>query len=64
MLDLLGKIGGHAHSIINNELTKQHDKENFIRWDAEKRLKLSLPLHNTKIDIYLDSALPRIIDLA
>jgi DNA-dependent protein kinase catalytic subunit len=64
VLDLLGKIGGHAHSIINNELTKKHDRENFIRWDSEKRLKFSLPLHSQKIDIYLDSCLPRIIDLA
>lgn len=64
MLDLLGKIGGHAHSIINNELTKKHDTENYIRWDSEKRLKLCLPLSNKKIDIYLDSCLPRIIDLA
>jgi hypothetical protein len=45
VLDLLGKIGGHAHSIINNELTKKHDKENFIRWDSEKRLKFTLPLN-------------------
>jgi DNA-dependent protein kinase catalytic subunit len=64
VLDLLGKIGGHAHSIINNELSKKHDKKNFIRWDPEKRLKFSLPLYNKKIDIYLDSCLPRIVDLA
>lgn len=64
MIDLLGKIGGHAHKIINNELTKNHDKENFIRWDSEKRLKLTIPLNQRKIDIYLDSCLPRIIDIA
>ena len=60
----MGKIGGHAHQIINNELTKSHDKENFIRWDSEKRLKLTIPLNQRKIDIYLDSCLPRIIDIA
>lgn len=38
VLDLLGKIGGHAHNIINNEQTKEHEKENFIKWDPEKRL--------------------------
>ena len=64
VLDLLGKIGGHAHSIINNELTKEHDKENFVRWDPEKRLKFTVPLHTEKIDIFLDSCLPRIVDLA
>jgi len=64
VLDLLGKIGGHSHSIINNELSKKHDKENFIRWDPEKRLKFTIPLHQRKIDIYLDSCLPRIVDLA
>ncbi len=64
MLELLGKIGGYAHNIINNELSKKHDKENFIRWDSEKRLKFTLPLYTRKIDIYLDSCLPRIIDLA
>ena len=64
VLDLLGKIGGHAHNIINNELRKKHEKENFIRWDTEKRLKFTMPLGMKKIDIYLDSCLPRIIDLA
>ena len=64
MLDLLGKIGGFAHNIISNELTKKHDKENLIRWDTEKRLSFTLPLYNRKIDIYLDACLPRIIDLA
>ena len=64
VLDLLGKIGGHAHSIINNDLTKKHDKENFVRWDPEKRLKFTVPLHTDKIEIYLDSCLPRIVDLA
>ena len=64
VLDLLGKIGGHAHSIINNDLTKKHNKENFIRWDPEKRLKFTVPLHTAKIDVYLDSCLPRIVDLA
>lgn len=64
VLDLLGKIGGCAHNIINNELSKKHDKENFIRWDPEKRLKFSLPLYNHTFDVYLDSCLPRIVDLA
>jgi DNA-dependent protein kinase catalytic subunit len=64
VLDLLGKIGGHAHSLINNELSKKHDKENYIRWDPEKRLNFTVPLHSSKIDIYLDSCLPRIVDLA
>jgi len=64
VLDLLGKIGGYAHNIINNELSKKHDKKNFIRWDPEKRLKFTLPLYNRKIDVYLDSCLPRIVDLA
>jgi DNA-dependent protein kinase catalytic subunit len=64
VLDLLGKIGGFAHNIINNELSKKHDKKNFIRWDPEKRLKFSLPLYNRKVDVYLDSCLPRIVELA
>jgi hypothetical protein len=63
VLDLLGKIGGYAHNIINNEISKKHDKENFIRWDPEKRLKFSLPLYNTKVDIYFDSCLPRVVEL-
>ena len=50
--------------MINNELAKEHDKKNFIRWDPEKRLKFTLPLNNRKVDVYLDSCLPRIIDLA
>ena len=64
MLDLLGKIGGHAHSIINNELSKKHDKENVIKWDTEKRLKFVVPMHTSKLEIYLDASLPRIVDLA
>jgi DNA-dependent protein kinase catalytic subunit len=64
VLDLLGKIGGHAHNIINNEQTKITEKENFIKWDPEKRIKFTLPLYTKKIDIYLDSCLPKLIDLA
>ena len=64
VLDLLGKIGGHAHSIINNEQTKEHEKQNFIKWDPEKRLKFTVPLYTTKVDIYLDACLPKLVDLA
>lgn len=64
VLDLLGKLGGHAHNIINNDLTKMHEKENFIKWDPERRLKFTLPLYSKKIDIYLDSCLPKLVDLA
>ena len=38
--------------------------ENFVRWDPEKRLLFTIPLSSAKIDIYLDSCLPRIVDLA
>ncbi len=64
VLDLLGKIGGHAHSIINNEQTRLHEKENFIKWDPERRLKFTVPLYTTKVDIYLDACLPKLVDLA
>jgi hypothetical protein len=64
VLDLLGKIGGHAHSIINNEQNKIHEKENFIKWDPEKRLKFTIPLYTKKVDIYFDSCLPKLVDLA
>lgn len=63
VLDLLGKIGGYAHSIVPIETTNQDD---FIKWDSKKRLKIEIPLNsNTQgVQIYLDSCLPRIIDLA
>ena len=64
VLDVLGKIGGNAHSIINNEQTKLHEKENFIKWDPEKRLKFTIPLYAKKIDIYFDAILPKLVDLA
>ena len=64
VLDLLGKIGGHAHSIINNQQSKEHEKENFIKWDPERRLKFTVPLYTTKVDIYLDACLPKLVDLA
>lgn len=41
-----------------------HEKENFIKWDPEKRLKFTVPLYTKKIDIYFDSCLPRLVDLA
>lgn len=63
VLDLLGKIGGHAHSVISEKHTKS-EVENFVRWDPEKRLLFTIPLSSAKIDIYLDSCLPRIVDLA
>lgn len=64
VLDLLGKIGGYSHNIINNEQTKLVEKENFIKWDPEKRIKFTVPLYTKKIDIYFDSCLPKLIDLA
>jgi len=64
VLDLLGKIGGHAHSLINNEQTKLHEKEHFIKWDPERRLKFTIPLYTMKVDIYLDACLPKLVDLA
>ena len=64
VLDLLGKIGGYAHNIINNEQTKEHEKENFIKWDPEKKLKFTIPMYNKKIDIHFDSCLPRLVYLA
>lgn len=64
ILDLLGKIGGHAHNIINNEQNKRIEKENFIKWDPEKRIKFTIPLYTKKIDIYFDSSLPKLVDLA
>lgn len=64
VLDLLGKIGGHAHNIINNEQTRAHEKANFIKWDPEKRLKFTIPLYSKKLDIYFDACLPKLVDLA
>jgi hypothetical protein len=64
VLDLLGKIGGHAHSIISNDKSKKHGKENLIKWDSEKRININIPLNDEKIEIYLDACLPRIVDLA
>lgn len=64
VLNLLGKIGGFSHSIINNEQTKLNEKEHFIKWDPERRLKFTMPLYNKKVDIYLDSCLPKLVDLA
>ena len=64
MLELLGKIGGHSHSIISNEKTKLIEKENYMKWDPEKKLKFTIPLYTKKIDIYFDSCMPRLIDLA
>lgn len=64
VLDLLGKIGGNAHSVINNADSKAHDKENYIRWDPEKRLKFTIPLYSKKLDVFFDSCLPKIVQLA
>ena len=64
VLALLGKLGGAAHNLISNEESKSRDRENFIRWDSEKRLKFLLPLYNKKVPIYLDACLPRVVDLA
>lgn len=41
-----------------------HEKENFIKWDPEKRLKFTVPLYTAKVDIYLDACLPKLVDLA
>ncbi|CDW71353.1 dna-dependent protein kinase catalytic subunit [Stylonychia lemnae] len=64
VMDLLGKIGGNAHSIISNEQNKLIERENFIKWDPEKRLKFTVPLYTKKVDIYFDACLPKVVDLA
>jgi len=63
VLALLGKIGGNAHAIINNEDSKSHDKENYIRWDPEKRLKFCVPLYSKQVAIHFDACLPKIVQL-
>jgi len=61
ILNLLGRIGGHAHSIIDNDDSKEREKENYIRWDPEQRLKFTLPLYSKHLEVHLDSCLPKVV---
>ncbi|EFC47806.1 DNA dependent protein kinase catalytic subunit [Naegleria gruberi] len=63
VIRLLGKIGGDNILILNSASEKEAD-ENIIRWDTEQRVKFSMPFRDVKLELYFDSILPRITELA
>ena len=63
ILALLGKLGGRAHAIVAPARSGAAGSS-FVRWDPEKRVRFTLPLVSQKVDVYFDSLLPRLVDLA
>ncbi|CAG9330104.1 unnamed protein product [Blepharisma stoltei] len=59
VVKLLGSLGGFSHYIVPKKVEDIH-----IAWDAEPRVKFAIPLHQIKLEVFLDPALPRILHLA
>ncbi|KAL9649605.1 hypothetical protein ABK040_003282 [Willaertia magna] len=63
IIRLLGKIGGDNNLLLKGKVAST-DSENIIAWDTEKRLKFSMPFRDIKPELFFDSILPRVAELA
>ena len=65
MVFLLGSIGGvGSSSLVEACMYPQSDTQPpWVAWDTRKHLAFSLPLHDMKLDVFLDPLLPRVIEL-
>jgi len=60
VLRLLGSVGGKSRLILN----KLPTSEEGIVWESNPRVKFHLPLGDIQPEIYLDSLLPRVLELS
>ncbi|KAG0609962.1 hypothetical protein M758_7G027900 [Ceratodon purpureus] len=60
----LGRIGGFAHLLVSEVDLIQVAGTGGLAWDPEERVKFNLPFRQDKPDIWLDSLLPRIVEIA
>ena len=59
VLELLGNLGGECHGIVG-DLSSSNIA---MAWELDRIVKFAVPLLNRKVDIYLDTILPKIIEL-
>jgi len=59
VLELLGNLGGECHDVVGDKQISQAS----MAWDLDRIVKFAMPFLNRKIDIFLDSILPKIIEL-
>ncbi len=55
VLELLGNLGGECHDVVGDKQISQA----AMAWDLDRIIKFPVPLLNRKIDVFLDSILPR-----
>ena len=55
VLELLGNLGGECHTVVGDKQISSA----AMAWDLDRIVKFPVPLLNRKIDIYLDSVLPK-----
>jgi DNA-dependent protein kinase catalytic subunit len=61
IIRLLGKLGGESSMILKDDETQNRE---VIAWDIKERIQFSLPFRDVKPEIYYDSILPRVVELA
>ncbi|KAI5080746.1 hypothetical protein GOP47_0003929 [Adiantum capillus-veneris] len=64
ILKFLGRIGKHAHSLVPDVNLLQIVGVGGLAWGTTDQLRFILPFRDDKTDAWLDSLLPRIVDLA
>ncbi|XP_077126580.1 DNA-dependent protein kinase catalytic subunit [Ranitomeya variabilis] len=61
---LLGSLGGHINRSLVTATSTEEMIKTHVSWDTEKRLSFAVPFADLKPEIYLDTFLPRVTDLA
>lgn len=64
VIRFLGRIGGANHAMVKDDLEAAAEKSLTIKWDQTERVKFGVSFADVKTEVYLDSLLPRIIELA
>eukprot|EP01080_Neovahlkampfia_damariscottae_P000233 gene233-4479_t len=60
IVQFFGKIGGDSMILLDS--STNNDK--YMSWDTTKHVKFPLPFRDVKPDVFFDSILPRLIELA
>ncbi|CAM6110405.1 unnamed protein product [Calypogeia fissa] len=60
----LGKIGHFNHHLVQEVNLLQVVGSGGLAWDSVDRVQFTLPFRDEKYDIWLDSLLPRVVELA
>ncbi|KYQ91591.1 DNA-dependent protein kinase subunit [Tieghemostelium lacteum] len=64
IIRLLGRLGGKNYHFLGETNLLAPGTESGTVWDTESRIKFSVAFIDQKVDIYLDSILPGVVNLA